>query len=95
MGSGAVGLLRWLAQLAPGVLSHMALELQRRYNKHQYADEKREALDAYTKHVAATMLRRSGPELMLSTGWARVPEPDTSCERDSNSLSTTAALKAR
>ena len=33
------------------VLGHAKVGLQRTYNKHDYADEKREALEAYSKHV--------------------------------------------
>lgn len=33
------------------VLGHAKLGLQRTYNKHDYADEKRRALDTYAKHV--------------------------------------------
>jgi hypothetical protein len=33
------------------VLGHAKVGLQRTYNKHDYADEKRQALEAYAKHV--------------------------------------------
>ncbi|WP_439396568.1 tyrosine-type recombinase/integrase [Bradyrhizobium sp. PMVTL-01] len=42
-------------EVRDAVLGHMAQGLQRRYNKHQYADEKREALDAYAKHLTAVI----------------------------------------
>ena len=33
------------------VLGHAKVGLQRTYNKHDYADEKRQALEAYAQHV--------------------------------------------
>ena len=33
------------------MLGHAKVGLQRTYNKHDYADEKRQALEAYAKHV--------------------------------------------